>query len=454
AIIGGGASGAVTLDILIKENSFEKIDLFERRSSPGGIWLLDEEADDLKIPPGATAAELDPAINIPVEVLKIKQGLGESIKLPRSFVRRQQRFTQTPAYAGIRTNIPEKFMTYSDKPNWKYLDKPDVDTLTTRDAVVNYIEDYIGPNKDHVTYNTTVEKINKIGDSYELYLRQETNTVNEDGEKFDVWWKENYDAIVIATGHYHIPKIPDIPGLKEVFNNYPEKIEHAKSYRNNEKYKSKTVIVVGSRASGADISNQIALVAKNVYNSRRTEYRFSPRQLSVAENAVTAPVISRYELTNDGFKVHFENGLVIVNPDYVIYGTGYSFSYPFVRDLYPNFTNGHVVNSFQHTFFKDDPLISTVGIPTDGLSFRIFEYQAVLVSRFYAGKIKLPSKEEQQKWLDQLYKKYGETRAFYTIGIEKAISYREDLTELGGGVAPLNGNGRPFPILTLAELEE
>lgn len=44
AIIGGGASGAIILDSLLKEpSSIEKIVLYERQNKLGGIWLFNKE---------------------------------------------------------------------------------------------------------------------------------------------------------------------------------------------------------------------------------------------------------------------------------------------------------------------------------------------------------------------------------------------------------------------------
>ena len=48
AIIGGGASGAIILDTLLKEPSnIKKIVVFERQKKLGGIWLLIKTLDRL-----------------------------------------------------------------------------------------------------------------------------------------------------------------------------------------------------------------------------------------------------------------------------------------------------------------------------------------------------------------------------------------------------------------------
>jgi MFS transporter, ACS family, pantothenate transporter len=41
-----------------------------------------------------------------------------------------------------------------------------------------------------------------------------------------------FDAVVVASGHYHIPQVPDIPGLADWKRAWPSRIQHSKSYRN------------------------------------------------------------------------------------------------------------------------------------------------------------------------------------------------------------------------------
>lgn len=38
AVIGAGPAGAITIDALAKERTFDIIRVFERREAPGGCW--------------------------------------------------------------------------------------------------------------------------------------------------------------------------------------------------------------------------------------------------------------------------------------------------------------------------------------------------------------------------------------------------------------------------------
>lgn len=450
AIIGGGASGAIALDSLIKEEKFEKIVLFERRDVLGGVWVLDHKPDQLDVPPGFTQDQLDPKVKIPKDF----QNAKDVTKLPRT---QQQRYLHTASYEDLRTNIPEQLMTYSDEKTWGADEKLYVDGHYIRGvAIRDYIDRYINRHKDHVVLRTTVEDITKdysTSDSqFELTLRTETDEKDNDGNYIDHWRKESFDSVVIATGHYHVPSIPKVPGLDEVYHRFPSKVKHSKTFRANDDFKDQTIIVIGSRASGADIVDITSKDAKFVYQSRRSK---GPLRFDGAENTTLKPVISKYELVNDqDIIVHFADGTTVENPDQIIYATGFRFSYPFLKDLYPNFTTGYInPDLYLHTFSIKDPLLSLIGVPTDAISFRAFEYQAVLVSRFLAGKVVLPPLNEQLQWTLQRFIEKGDQRAYHTIDFGKKHEFLNLLTSIGGGVEPIGQTGRPFPTWTEDDLQ-
>jgi len=45
--------------------------------------------------------------------------------------------------------------------------------------------------------------------------------------------------VVVASGHYHAPVIPDTPGLKEIKEKWPSRVWHSKNYRHPEIFKDK-----------------------------------------------------------------------------------------------------------------------------------------------------------------------------------------------------------------------
>lgn len=430
AIIGGGASGVIALDTLIKDG-FTKVKLFERRAVPGGVWVLDRNPKEVNIEPGLNELALDPQLDNPLKE-------ANEVKLPRSS---QERFIETASYEDLRTNIPEQLMTFSDLKSWG-----EGTDYVNGEVIQRYIENYINRNISYVEYNTSVEDIYKnyeVKDSkFELTLRKEV------GDE-DYWYKESFDAVIVATGHYHVPFIPDVDGLKQVWEKYPNKVKHSKYFRKNHDFKDKTVVVIGTRASGSDI---VAIAAKNgvkkLYHSKRAGIVKNEE-----EQVEIKPEISKYEIVDEDIIVHFKDGSTVINPDEVIYATGFRYSYPFLRRLYPNFTTGYIIpDLYQHTFFIKDPKLSIIGVPTDAISFRIFEFQAVLVSRYYKRKIELPDLKEQLEWSVRRYQEKGNSRAYHTI--DNKIEYFDTLVKLGGGISPEEGyEGKLYPTFSKEDIE-
>ena len=50
---------------------------------------------------------------------------------------------------------------------------------------------------------------------------------------------QDYDAVVVAGGHYDLPYVPDIGGLAAWKENYPGAVTHSKSYRRPDSFKDK-----------------------------------------------------------------------------------------------------------------------------------------------------------------------------------------------------------------------
>lgn len=466
AIIGGGASGAVALDSLLKEGHFDSITLFERRDTVGGVWNLDEatiETPNQIIKSGYTHIKTDPQLPNPFHDTPI-DSKSKFLVTPKID---QERFEKTPSYQGIKTNVLERMMTYSDVNSWGLPGVTDpeeskfVGGLVVRDYIDRYIKRNAGQDNVNIVYNTTVEDVERISKSvsssdeipyqFRLTLRQKLN------EHEDIWYQEIYDSVVVSIGHYHVPYIPYVPGLQEIQEQHPSVVQHAKFYREPSSYKDKTVLVVGSRASGADLSKFLADVSTTVYQSIRNV--LPNLRLSKKPNIILKPKVKEYKIIdNKNFKVIFDDDSELLNPDNILYATGYQFSFPFLNRLFENdnttLTEQGIIlpNLYQHTFFINEPLINIIGVPIDGVSFRVFEYQAVLIARFITGKISLPTRQEQSKWILERFKAKGIHRSYHTIGVDDAFEYLHGLVDLGKIKDPALITGRQFPKLTSEDM--
>lgn len=102
-------------------------------------------------------------------------------------------------------------------------------------VIQEYIEGLLDRHgyKDFVELGVTVERVEKVvNGSWKVTLRRS-------GAKRDYWWVEEFDAVVVASGHYTVPFVPYIEGLEEFDRAYPGSVEHSKGYRGPEKYRGK-----------------------------------------------------------------------------------------------------------------------------------------------------------------------------------------------------------------------
>lgn len=178
-----GAAAAAALDA---EDYFDTIKVFEKRACPGGVWNYDPDPGHLPLDPGALPPSLDPAISVPEKLPCTQPPL------------KQNRFDQTPLYEGLLTNVPDVAMCFSDFP-FPY--GPFVEGHVPK----QYVQSYFSLHRidSLVVYSTTVEDLSRLPeDRWKLVLRR-----HDAARKVDEWWEEEFDAVVLANGHYAVPYV-------------------------------------------------------------------------------------------------------------------------------------------------------------------------------------------------------------------------------------------------------
>ncbi|KAF2771661.1 FAD/NAD(P)-binding domain-containing protein [Teratosphaeria nubilosa] len=359
AVIGACASAAVSAaaaSALAAEDQFEKIRVYERRETAGGTWLYDAD-------PGAPL--------IP-----------------------------TPVYADLTTNVPDIAMSFSDNP-FPY--GPFVPHWVPKQCIQSYFSHC--RTDSCLQLNTTVEDLTKLpGERWALTLRRHDPTINQ-----DLWRREDFDAVVLANGHYTVPFIPAVPGLPEYLERFPGKVFHSKSYREPHTFTGKNILVIGSSASGYDIGRELVkTVQLPLYQSRRSRNRLEPP--TPPEGFVWKPNITRYNA--DSGDIHFQDDSVLAE------------------------------NEVDHFIYCIVGMVQAV-------TFRSFEYQAIALARLFAGRAALPGRVEQQQWYkERVAQVTRELRKFHAL-------YWDDGETLGwfrwlydfAGLPQLTGPGKVPPVI-------
>lgn len=339
AVIGGGPSGLALVKTLNGEEFEFQIDLYESRDKLGGIWNY--------LPTKSK-------YNTDEDLIKCKE------------------YNHSPMYRKLETNILYKSMEYSNF----HFPEPSED-FPFRTDVLDYLNRYSKTIGDHnPLLNTRVTSLEKVPllDSWKI------SSFNvKTGEKKEAV----YDAVIVANGHFEVPRFPEVKGLEEWRNIDPESITHAKFYDTPDRYKDKTVLVVGGIASGSDIAIQSSATAKKVYVSCD-----ETTILSKVENPFIEiiPRIKEYNVKDRS--ISFEDQ-TINNIDEVIFCTGYLYDVPFLKlDICKK---RYISDLYNQIFYIPDPTLTFVGLGKDVNPFPFAEAQSSVIARYYSGRLNLPS---------------------------------------------------------------
>lgn len=471
AVIGAGPSGLACAKALLAEQAFTKIVIFEQQSQAGGVWNYRPKGLDKKAYSGSGIERDDSNTNSDTV-----DGVGN----PGG---REEKYIYTsPMYKHLDTNIPKHLMRFND-----YDFPSNAPLFPSRSNVLEYIQEYAKPVEKCVRYNSRVTSVSKQEDgtwatTYSDYCGSPTtprrleNTQeaeisadksgdgpgyaqmgNKATEHTERSYTELFDAIIIATGHYELPYIPQVDGLSEwtaqFCSSSSSSVIHSKYFDDPEKYTNKTVLVVGNSASGRDISLQLARCAKQVYRSVKSlpptptppslsASSSSPTQLPLAVDdprIINVPVIERYDTKNktivldksqEGFDL---DSYELKHVDIVIYCTGYLYNFPFLKSYMdqndpdsiiskassssssfslsssssPSSTTRRETTSspagdrlnrlYRQTFYIPDPSLTFVCMPTSIVPFPLAETQAAAIARYYSGRLLLPSDEAMRQ---------------------------------------------------------
>ncbi|KAF2448806.1 flavin-containing monooxygenase, partial [Karstenula rhodostoma CBS 690.94] len=429
AIIGAGPSGLVAAKYLRAERAFDKIVLFEQRSRSGGIWNYTghQRDEDLFTVPQTNplGKNQDPTW---CERPRPADGTTDGAQKEPSYL--------SPIYNRLETNIPRGLMGFQD------LDWPqDSQLFPKHETVLKYIQDYGIDVQNLIQYETQVTNVEPVDEQSTRWKVQTRDLRSE------VQHVEEYDAVIVANGHFIVPYIPDIPGIKAWNAKYPGSISHAKYYRSPEEFQGKKVIVVGNSASGVDISTQITQYSQLplIWSSKSSSIFNTGTPPSKQER----PPISNF-LPSDR-TVEFEDGSSEHDIDAIVFATGYFYSLPFLSQLSPPpiIDGSHVNHTYHHLFYAPRPTLSFLALPQRVIPFPIAEAQSAVLARVYSGRLALPPLPSMQAWEVATAQEMGDGRNFHLMPFPKDGTYinmlaqwalgaeaREGLENAGAGKKP------------------
>lgn len=422
AVIGAGISGVNTAAHLLKLGI--DVVVFERGDFAGGVWHFDEKISlDPRYPSTRPSrGDQEPILEIYPESSWVSDSSLSRVDVAHA--------PPGPCYAGLRNNVSTRLMRTTLMP-WPL----GIGDFVNQRHLEEYIQDISRTTGVHrcTQHRTRVEKVQKFGSSWKV----STISLVRRSSKEQPFLKERhwiFDAVVAASGHYNAPRIPDIAGLAEWKAAWSDRILHSKQYRSPERFENKTVLLVGAGVSSTDIAREISPVAKKVYQSSRGGVLDLPVEMLPRE-ATRVCGIEFFHTplgdlsVDDGGTVNLVDGNILEDVDCVILCTGYMISYPYLQQYHSDETpatsasndmlvtsEGEMVhNCYKDTFYIPDPTLAFVGTAYHVATFSLFEFQAMVVARVFAGLAELPTAAQMWKEYEEKLLQKGVGRDFHSL---------------------------------------
>jgi cation diffusion facilitator CzcD-associated flavoprotein CzcO len=321
----------------------------------------------------------------------------------------------SPMYRYLETNIPHYIMAYHDTPF-----PEDIPPFPSRTSVVAYVQDYASKLQDDVDF-----RFNALVKSVERKTGWEISWENLDTGSH---CKESYDAVVLASGHYTVPFIPDIAGLKEWSLADEESIKHAKYFIDAQPYRRKKVLVIGNAASGRDVSVQLSAVTSPVYRSIRAES--SPDQPN-SDSIIDVSEVVEFDFENSRSAL-LKDGSRIKGIEAILFCTGYLYSFPFLKTYVSGqdaiITDGaRVRRLYRQMFYIPDPTLSVVGMQWKIIPMPMAESQGAVIARVLSGRLALPGEADMRESEKVDLRVNGEGRNFHCYSFPNDVEYSREL---------------------------
>ncbi|XP_034406767.1 flavin-containing monooxygenase FMO GS-OX5 isoform X2 [Cyclopterus lumpus] len=225
-------------------------------------------------------------------------------------------------YRDLRTNLPKEVMMFPDFPFESQLS-----SFLPHQEIQRYLEKYCQKYNvlPHIRFNTMVDKVKPV-----VAEKEEEKEEKEEKEEERETWEvtssdlsgrqrtETFDSVFVCSGHYSEPHIPHIPGM----DHFKGTVLHSHSYRCAEPFAGQSVLVLGAKASGLDISIELAGVGAQVTLSHGQPLLTCPLPVGVHQSS---PMVS---VDEDG-SLRLQDGSAVA-AEVLMFCTGYKYRFPFL----------------------------------------------------------------------------------------------------------------------------
>jgi len=198
-------------------------------------------------------------------------------------------------------------------------------------------------------------------------------------------YSEEFDHVIVASGHFSTPNVPEFPG----FDTFNGRILHAHDFRDAREFIGQDILIIGTSYSAEDIGSQCwKYGCKSVTVSHRTE----AMGFKWPANWKEVPLLTKLECNLATFK---DGSTATVNA--IILCTGYKHHFPFMADDLRLRTANRLATAdlYKGVVYVHNPALFYLGMQDQWYTFNMFDAQAWWVRDAILGRIKLPASKNE-----------------------------------------------------------
>lgn len=315
-------------------------------------------------------------------------------------------------YRFLWSNGPKECLEFADYSFEEHFGRQ-IPSYPPRAVLLDYIMGRVAKSdvRKYIRFNTAVRWV-------EYSEATEKFTVTVFDHDRGVLESNEFDYVVVATGHFSTPNVPQFDGLDQ----FPGRVLHAHDFRDAREFAGKRLLLVGSSYSAEDIGTQCYKYgAKQITFS----YRSAPMGHDWPDAFSEVPLLTHVE----GNVAHFKDGSTR-EVDAIMLCTGYKHHYPFLPDELRLRTNNRLYprNIYKGIFFQDNPRLMYLGMQDQYFTFNMFDAQAWYARDVMLGRTTLPDFETRAQDIG-LWRAREEALTNPTEDIDFQTAYIRDLVD-------------------------
>lgn len=282
-------------------------------------------------------------------------------------------------YRYLWSNGPKEGLEFADYSFEEHFGKQ-IASYPPRAVLFDYIEGRVKKAgvRDWIRFSSAVRHV-----SWDAATRKFTVTVNDLPN--DRHYSEEFDHVIVASGHFSTPNVPEFPG----FDTFNGRILHAHDFRDAREFIGKDILIIGTSYSAEDIGSQCW---KYGCNSVTVSHRTAPMGFKWPDNWKEVPLLEKVE----GNTAIFKDGST-AKVDAIILCTGYKHHFPFMPDDLRLRTKNRLATAdlYKGVAYVHNPALFYLGMQDQWYTFNMFDAQAWWVRDVILGRIKLPESKAE-----------------------------------------------------------